>query len=79
MACPYEYTKYNVLVTRQLVGSNVPIHIIGGVGDHINHAQLVSFIQGALDAGADGASIYDIATTNPAWWRSLRYLRKLGS
>jgi hypothetical protein len=76
--CPYEFTKYNVLLTRQMTGGRVPIHVIGGVGDGINTRQLNEFIQGAIDAQADGASIYDVGTTKPGWWRSLSRLRMLG-
>jgi hypothetical protein len=77
--CAYEFTKYNVLITRQLTGGKVPIHVIGGVGDSITTTQLVAFIKGAEDAHADGASIYDVGTTNPRWWRSLRFLASLRS
>jgi len=76
--CAYEFTKYNVLLTRQLTGGRVPIHVIGGVGDGINTRQLNQFVQGAIDAQADGASIYDVGTTKPGWWRSLSRLRTLG-
>jgi hypothetical protein len=75
--CAYEFTKYNVLITRQMTGGRVPIHVIGGVGDSINYGQLNQFIQGAIAAQADGASIYDVATTKPGWWRSLGALRAL--
>ena len=77
--CAYEFTKFNVLLTRQITGGKVPIHIIGGVGDSITATQLVAFIKGAADAHADGASIYDVGTTNWHWWGSLRYLASLGS
>ena len=76
-SCAYEFTKDNVLITRQLTGGRVPIHIIGGVGDHIDRHQLNRFIRGALDAHADGASIYDIGTTQLSWWRPLAGLRRL--
>ena len=76
--CAYEFTKYNVEITRAMTGGRVPIHIIGGVGDGINWKQLNQFVQGALDAHADGASIYDVVTTRPEWWRSLARLRALG-
>lgn len=76
--CAYEFTKYNVEITRAMTGNRVPIHIIGGVGDGINWRQLNQFVQGAIDARADGASIYDIGTTRPEWWRSLTRLRELG-
>jgi hypothetical protein len=76
--CPYEYTRQNVLLTRRLTGGRVPIHIIGGVGDGITDYELGQFIQGARAANADGASIYDVATTKPRWWRTLRYARAFG-
>ena len=76
--CPYEFTKYNVELTRAMTGGRVPIHVIGGVGDGINWRELNQFVQGAIDAHADGASIYDIGTTRPEWWRSLTRLRALG-
>jgi hypothetical protein len=79
LQCAYEFTKFNVLITRDLTGGRVPIHVIGGVGDSITAYQLVGFIRGAEDAHADGASIYDVGTTQPGWWRSLRYLASLGS
>jgi hypothetical protein len=77
--CAYEYTKYNILETRHLAHSNVPIHIIGGVGDAISTGELLRFIRAALDVKADGASIYDVATTKSEWWRPLQKLRSLGS
>jgi hypothetical protein len=76
--CPYEFTKVNVLLTRALTGNRVPIHVIGGVADSINTRQLNQFVQGAIDAHANGASIYDIGTTRSDWWAPLGRLRGLG-
>jgi hypothetical protein len=76
--CAYEFTRSNVLLTRQLTSNRVPIHIIGGVADRISGSALKAFIQGAIDAGADGASIYDVATTKRGWWVALRALSQLG-
>ncbi len=77
--CAYEFTKRNVRLTRHLSGvPRMPIHIIGGVGDRISGKQLRAFVRGAIHGGADGASIYDLVTTRPAWWRSLGKLRRLG-
>lgn len=71
--CAYEFTRYNVELTRRLVGDpNAIVHVIGGVGDRINGPQLRAFARGAQDGGANGASIYDVATTRPSWWKSLR-------
>ncbi|HJT37695.1 MAG TPA: hypothetical protein VJ818_04650 [Actinomycetota bacterium] len=77
LSCAYQFTKDNVEITRSLTGNRVPIHVIGGVADSINTRQLNQFVQGAIDAHADGASIYDIGTTRPSWWGPLSRLRAL--
>jgi hypothetical protein len=76
--CAYGYTKENVLRTRALTGDRVRVHVIGGVGSRITAGDVVAFVKGARDAHADGASLYDFATTDPSWWRALRGLRGLG-
>lgn len=77
--CAYQYTRMNVQLTRRLIGDrSTPVHIIGGVGDRVNMKQMWAFARGAIDARADGASIYDVATTRSAFWRVLRNLRDLG-
>jgi hypothetical protein len=76
--CAYGYTKENVLLTRTLTGNRTPIHVIGGVGSRITGEDVTAFVKGARDARADGASLYDFATTDPSWWRALRALRGLG-
>lgn len=77
--CPYPFTKLNIELTRRLSGvPRMPIHIIGGVGDAITWGQLRAFVRAARDAGAEGASIYDVGTTRPSWWRLLSKLRTLG-
>ena len=76
--CAYGYTKENVLLTRALTGNRVRIHVIGGVGSRITAKDISAFVKGARDARADGASLYDFATTDPSWWRALRGLSVLG-
>jgi len=76
--CAYGYTKDNVLQTRALTGNRVPVHVIGGVGSRITAPDVAAFVKGARDAHADGASLYDFATTDRSWWRVLRALRGLG-
>ena len=77
--CAGTWTRANVALARRLAGRpGVLIHIIGGIGSDISTAELRAFIAAALDAHADGASIYDVATTDPAWWRDLAALRDLG-
>ena len=76
--CAYGYTKDDVLQARALTANRVPIHVIGGVGGQITAADVVAFVKGARDAHADGASLYDFATTDASWWPALRGLRALG-
>lgn len=77
--CSYEYTARNVSLTRALINdSRVLVHIIGGIGNSISGAELNEFINAAWDANADGASIYDVATTRASWWRALGRLQALG-
>jgi hypothetical protein len=76
--CAYGYTKQNVLQTRALTANRVPVHVIGGVGSRITAADVRAFVKGALDAHADGASLYDFGTTDASWWPALRALRVLG-
>jgi hypothetical protein len=78
--CPYEFTRLNVQMARELSGrDDIVIHVIGGVGDSIDRNELRAFIRGAAEGAADGASIYDVRTTRPDWWRDLRTLKDLGS
>ena len=73
--CAYGYTKGNVEQVRALTGKpNLPIHVIGGVGDSIADADVAQFVSAARAAGAYGGSLYDYLTTKPAWWAVLAKL-----
>jgi hypothetical protein len=76
--CAYNFTRDNVRLTRKLAGPDVDIHVIGGVADGISRAELLAFVRGAIDGGADGASMYDIASMPKAWWSPLSLLDDLG-
>lgn len=77
--CAYEFTKANVALTRVATGrDDLVVHVIGGVGSDVTTSEIAGFVRGAREAKADGASIYDIATTRFAWWKRLRALRTLG-
>lgn len=77
--CAGTWTRANVAMARRLAGRpDVLVHIVGGIGNAISTAELRAFIAAAKLARADGASIYDVATTHPAWWRDLSALRYLG-
>lgn len=73
--CPYQYTRGNILRAGRYTA--LPVHIIGGVADDIAARSVVSFVCGARDTGAYGASLYDYRTTWRSWWSTLRLLNLL--
>lgn len=75
--CSYRYTVENVRRVQRYVGRDIPVHVIGGIGDQINGKQVRAFVRAARDVDAFGASLYDYRTTHPAHWRLLRLLRNL--
>jgi hypothetical protein len=74
--CPYPYTTGNLADAARLTG--LPVHAIGGVADAVSAADVAEFVRAARDAGAVGASLYDYATTLPAFWPSLERLAEPG-
>ncbi len=77
--CAYEFTAGNIAMTRRLIGRDDRIiHVIGGVGNATDGAEVREFVRGALDAAADGASFYDARTTRAPWWKDLAGLQRLG-
>jgi hypothetical protein len=74
--CPYPYTSANLADAARATG--LPVHAIGGVADAVSAADVAEFVRAARDARAVGASLYDYATTMPAFWPSLEQLDQLG-
>jgi hypothetical protein len=74
--CPYPYTTANLADAARLTG--LPVHAIGGVADAVSAADVAEFVRAARDARAVGASLYDYATTMPAFWPSLERLAQPG-
>jgi hypothetical protein len=73
--CAYGYTKGSVDAVRSLTGKpDVPVHVIGGVGDAISDDDVAKFVSAAEAAHVDGASLYDYQTTKPVWWAQLAKL-----
>jgi len=70
--CPYGYTVGNVTAARERTG--LPVHVIGGLAGDSGPADVAEFVRAARDAGADGGSLYDLATTPPAAWPPLERL-----
>jgi hypothetical protein len=72
----YGYTVRNVALIRRGTGDpEIPIHIIGGVGDDVSAAQVNAFVRATRDCGVAGASLYDFTTTVAGGWKYLRGVR----
>jgi hypothetical protein len=75
--CAYQYTRDNVLLSRQYTG--LPVHVIGGYGDAttvVTAAQVADYVRAARETAAAGGSFYDYLylTTHPAFWTYLAQL-----
>ncbi len=68
----YDMTVGCVTKIRDLTGdAAVPVHLISGLAGGLPPANLDAAARGARDAGANGFSLYDLATTKPAGWTAL--------
>jgi hypothetical protein len=67
-----ELTKRNVDETERLTGR--PVHIIGGLGEHADEAQVAAYVKAAREAGSLGGGLYDYRTTRAEVWDELRAL-----
>ena len=57
---------------RDLIGDQAtPVHVISGLAGGLSAANLDAAARGARDAGANGFSLYDLATTTAAGWAAL--------
>ncbi|MDP8930512.1 MAG: hypothetical protein M3O70_18570 [Actinomycetota bacterium] len=75
--CSYDYTKGNVTETRRLTGKpNVPVHVIGGVGDRVTVQQVDDYVTAAREVRAYGGSLYDYRTTENSFWVPLANLNR---
>jgi hypothetical protein len=70
--CAYQYTRDNVLLSRQYTG--LPVHVIGGSGDTVTAAQVADYARAARETAAAGGSFYDYRTTKPGFWPYLEQL-----
>jgi hypothetical protein len=76
--CPRAYTLGNVTQARALSGKpDMPVHVIGGVGDLISIEELNEFVRAAIQAKTFGASLYDFQTTQELFWLVLSRLSGL--
>jgi len=70
--CAYQYTRGNVLLSRQYTG--LAVHVIGGVGDTATVTQVADYVRAARETAAAGGSLYDYRTTQPGFWPYLEQL-----
>ena len=70
--CAYQYTRDNVLLSRQLTG--LPVHVIGGVGDTAAVSEVSDYVRAARATAASGGSLYDYRTTKAEFWPYLQQL-----
>jgi len=71
--CASQYTRDNVLLSRQYTG--LPVHVIGGSGDIATLAQVADYVRAARETAAAGGSFYDYLSTKPEFWPYLQQLR----
>ncbi len=69
----HDLTARNVNETKRLTGR--PVHIIGGLGEYADEAQVSAYVRGARETGSIGGSMYDYTTTRAEVWDELRALR----
>jgi hypothetical protein len=71
----YRYTDENIRRMRNNLGTDVPVHPVGGIGDKTTDADIDGFLRAAVGNHALGGSIYDWRTTKPEQWTKLRGFR----
>ena len=64
--CAYQYTRDNVLLSRQYTG--LPVHVIGGSGAAATPAEVSDYVRAARETAAAGGSFYDYRTTKAEFW-----------
>ena len=68
----YSFISNNVEAVRSETGdANVPVHVIGGIAEDSTPREVAAHVRAAVDAGAQGTSLYDFPTTTPRQWRKL--------
>ncbi len=68
----FGYTAGNMLLLREAVGSEIPMHVIGGIADATSAVDDAGLVRAATEGGAIGWSVYDWNTTVSSAWEALR-------
>ena len=73
-----EYTKRNIQIIREETGDPaVPIHAIGGIAGRATRREVAAFVQGTVQEGAMGGSLYDYPIMESWEWDKLQPLQEL--
>ncbi|MGH2764298.1 MAG: hypothetical protein ACRDKA_00030 [Actinomycetota bacterium] len=68
----HDETAQNIRMIRQATGNpTVPIHVIGGIADEANAAEMRAFVQATREHGVLGASLYNWSLTRGHDWAEL--------
>jgi hypothetical protein len=68
----YIYSVASVTALRKHLGADVPVHLIGGIGDATTVNDIVDLRRAARATQAIGWSLYDYVTTSSSDWPYLR-------
>ncbi len=73
----YRYVAENVRRLRTVLNRpDLPVHVIGGVGDKARAVNDISgMLQAAREGGSTGLSFYDWLVTDPSFWQYFRAFR----
>jgi hypothetical protein len=76
----YRYIAENVRRLRTVLNRpDLPVHVIGGVGDKARALNDISgMLQAAREGGSTGLSFYDWLVTDPSFWQYFRAFRTAG-
>jgi hypothetical protein len=73
-ATTHTWNRDNVDLVRALAGDpDLPVHLAGGIADDLPEVE--AFVRAAFDSRSIGAGLYDLHTTRPEAWATLRALR----
>jgi len=65
------YVMRSVALLRAEVGSDVPVHVIGGIANRMGPSETRGFMDAVARCGPIGYSLYDFATTWGSAWKEL--------
>jgi hypothetical protein len=70
-------TAGNIRILRAQPGcATVPVHLIGGIAEKSNPAEVAAFADAAMAGGSIGASIYGWPGTTEGDWKALQRVNR---